>query len=165
VRVTVLSPHTGLDSEKVGNEMDETKADINMADVLGKSLNDLDPVERAEHERRKAEYARLANEKVMFRGVERRRGEFCSFADEPLGVLSWSGFTVEETQKATELAKPFNDLFCDDSENSMSMFARWMDAGGFIFCVDDELTGTTLEVVHEKNLETFLAERKYAAKH
>jgi hypothetical protein len=95
--------------------------------------------------------------------------------------VSWLQFTEEERTRGYELAKPFNDKFHvnpnDDpnygnlmadnriSDHSMSMFARWADKDGFIFSVDDDLTGTTLEVVHEKDLETFLAERTCAAKH
>ena len=71
--------------------------------------------------------------------------------------LSWSCFTEEETKQGYELAKPFNDMFCDDTDNSMSMFAKWMDADGFIFSVDDDLTGSTIETVHERDLAKFLA--------
>ena len=136
-------------------------ADDIMEEVLfGKTLT---PDERAEQKRRKAEYDRLANEKVKFRGVERKRGDFCSWADEPLGdtPLSYSGFTEEESRRAAELAKPFNDRYYDENDdNSMSMFARWMDKDGFIFAVQDDLTGSTMDTVHENDLAKFLADYK-----
>jgi hypothetical protein len=72
--------------------------------------------------------------------------------------LSWSDFTEEETKRGYELAKPFNSKFRDDSENSMSMFAKWMDKEGFIFSIDDDLTGSTFETVHERDLDAFLAQ-------
>ena len=142
--------------------MDEMKEDISMEEVLGTGKT-LTPVERAERERQKAEYNKLANEKVLFRGVERKRGDFCSLANEPLGdnsELSWSGFTEGEATRAAELAKPFNDMFYDenDSEISTSMFAKWMDKDGFIFAINDDFTDSTREIVHERDLEKFLAE-------
>lgn len=69
-----------------------------------------------------------------------------------------SGFTKEEARRARELAEPFNSNFSDDSDHSMTLFAKWMDQGGFIFSVDDDLTGSTLETVHERDLEKFLAD-------
>jgi hypothetical protein len=117
-----------------------------------------------EKDRQHAEYIRLSNEKVLFRGVERKRGDFCCFANEPLGdnpELSYSGFTAEETERAAELAQPFNDKYNnDDDEISMSMFAKWMDKDGFIFAVIDDFGGTTVDAVHERDLEKFLADRK-----
>jgi hypothetical protein len=60
-------------------------------------------------------------------------------------------------KRGDDLAKPFNDMFCDDSDSSMSMFAKWMDQDGFICRVDDDLTGSPIDAVHERNLEAFLA--------
>jgi hypothetical protein len=86
----------------------------------------------------------------------------------------WSDLTEKESQSATDLAKPFNDEFHvnpeDDpnygdlmadnriSDNSMSMFAKWKDADGFIFSIDDDLAGSTLETVHERDLAAFMAQ-------
>lgn len=68
-----------------------------------------------------------------------------------------SGFTKEEARRARELAEPFNSKFCDDSDHSMTLFAKWMDQDGFIFSVDDDLTGSTIDTVHERDLNAFLA--------
>jgi len=138
---------------------EDISEDISMENVLGKPLEELDPVEQAEREHQNVEYARLANEKVLFRGVERNRGDFCIFADEPLGdnpELSYSGFTEEEAKRARELAKPFNDIRVEDDENSMSMFAKWMDKNGFVFAVRDNFTDSIREIVPEKYLGKFL---------
>lgn len=70
----------------------------------------------------------------------------------------WSELTEEESQRAAALAKSFNDAFCDDSDNSISMHGKWMDADGLIFSVDDDLTGSTIDSVHERDLEKFLAD-------
>jgi hypothetical protein len=134
--------------------------DISMEEVLGTKT--LTPEEQIEWDRRKAEYNKLASVKVMFRGVERRRGDFCSFADKPLDdnpELSCSGFTEEENRRAHELAKAYNDKFNnDDDEISSSMFAKWMDKDEFIFRVNDDFTDSCMETVHEKDLEKFLAD-------
>jgi hypothetical protein len=146
----------------MNNEMESLNGDeLSMSEILGNPLQELDPIERSEMERKKAERDRCYNERVVFRGVGRRRGEFCSFVDEGLrdAQLSWSGFTAEETERGEALCKPFNDRFCDDSENSQSMFARWMDKDGFIFAISDDLTDSTIITVHEKDLEAFSAKR------
>jgi hypothetical protein len=78
--------------------------------------------------------------------------------EEIMETKYWSELTEEESQRATALAKPFNDVFCDDSDNSMSMHGKWMDENGFIFSVDDDLAGSTIDTVHERDLAKFLAQ-------
>jgi hypothetical protein len=133
----------------------------NLNDISMEELPGTGETPTPEQARRKAEYHKLASTKVMFRGVERNRGDFCSWTDEPLGddaQLSWDGFTEEESRRAAELAQPFNDKYYDEKdENSMSMFAKWMDKDGFIFKTTDDLTGSGIDYVPEKDLATFLA--------
>jgi hypothetical protein len=138
--------------------MNEMNDELSMEEVLGTGKT-LTPDEQAERERQQAERNRLLNEKVMFRGVERKRRDFNYFDCQDLSNLgdnpeiSWSGFTEEEHRRAAELAKPFNDRFYDENDdNSMSMFAESMDKNGFIFAVRDNLTDSILEIVPEKDL-------------
>ncbi|MGD1098405.1 MAG: hypothetical protein ABSB35_41290 [Bryobacteraceae bacterium] len=98
---------------------------------------------------------------MLFRGIERRRGDFCCSANEPLGdnpELWWGGFTEAEQERAGELTKPFNDRFhnSENSDNSITMHTNGMDKDGFIFAVADDFTDDTVEIVHEKDLESFL---------
>ncbi len=91
---------------------------------------------------------------VMFNGVERD-----ARAVLPDGTLASSGFTDDETRRARDLARPFNEKYNnEDVEVSMSMWAGWMDADGkFIFKVIDDLVDSTREFVHENELTEFLA--------
>jgi hypothetical protein len=109
-----------------------------------------------------AEHAKRAKETVMFRGVERRiddvNDEGSDNGDESGLVLSGS-FTVEETERGAALIKPFNDKFSDDSDHSMTMYATWLTEEGFFYLrVVDDLTDSTRDVIHEKDLPAYLAQ-------
>jgi hypothetical protein len=137
--------------------------EISMSEILGKPLEELDPIVRAEMERIGAERDRLTNTKVEFHGVERRLIDFGNgWPREESGnnpELSWSGFTEEERKRGLELAQPFNDMFRrPESEISTSMYVECLTKSGFIFKVVDDFTDDCIEIVHEKDLENFMAE-------
>lgn len=96
---------------------------------------------------------------VLFLGIERDASAIL-----PDGTLAASGFTEDETLRARELARPFNEYDDDDPENSMSLSAGWMDANGkFIFQLIDNLTDSTTEIVHENFLTTLAVYRTIEA--
>jgi len=90
---------------------------------------------------------------LLDRGFDGVDGVLCSDDKE----LSSFGFTDAESERAAALAAPFNAACCDDTENSMSMCAKWWTSeDGFIFAVADDFTGSTIETVREEDLEEYL---------
>jgi hypothetical protein len=67
-------------------------------------------------------------------------------------------FTHEETARAEALVEQFNrEQAARDGDYGEEMVARSMDADGFIFAVIDDLTGSTIATVHEKDLASYRA--------
>jgi hypothetical protein len=63
----------------------------------------------------------------------------------------------EELARVTGLMKPYNDKFSDGTDNSSTMYCAWRDASGYVFRVDDDFTGSTMDTIPEKDLAEFIA--------
>lgn len=94
---------------------------------------------------------------IYFRGADRDPNHFTwnGKGRQDYNQLSHLGFTSEEKERAEQLAAPFNTKYNTTDDSSMSLAAKWMDKDGFIFALVDDLLGSTIDTVREKDLATY----------